>query len=401
MNIPPFSLDRQYSQIGDALEAAVVNVIKGGQYIGGIEVAKFEESFAALLGVKHAIGCNSGTDALILALRALDIGRGDEVITTSFSFFATAEAISLVGAKVLFADIDPNTYLMNTDNIESLITENTKAIMPVHLFGNVVNMKSILSIAKKYNLKIIEDCAQATCSMWNGQKVGSIGDIGCFSFFPTKNLGAAGDGGAVTTSNDYLAQKISELAVHGSPKRYTHTRIGYNSRLDAIQAAVLNIKINLVSDWINKRREVARNYFDLIKKNDFLSLPEFDADSTFHSWNQFVIKLKNTNYSVKKDYLELFETDNNLNNSLRNFLKNRLLGLGINSIIYYPIPIHSQKAYADKNYNRQSLQNTEKICTEVISLPMFPEITFEEQSYIADNLNQLLNNYVEEIQISA
>jgi len=212
MQIPPFSLDRQFQEIGSEIESEVSKVLKGGQYIGGRENAKFEESFSNLIGVENTIGCNSGTDALVLALRALDIGVGDEVITTSFSFFATAEAISAVGANPVLVDIDPETYLINTELIEQEINSNTKAIMPVHLFGNAVNMTLIKSLAKKYDLKVIEDCAQATCSMWENSKVGSIGDIGCFSFFPTKNLGAAGDGGAVTTSDQKIAKKIRELA---------------------------------------------------------------------------------------------------------------------------------------------------------------------------------------------
>ena len=259
MQIPPFTLNRQYQEIGSEIESEVSKVLKGGQYIGGQEIAKFEESFSSLIGVENTIGCNSGTDALVLALRALDIGVGDEVITSSFSFFATAEAISAVGANPVLVDIDPETYLINTELIEQEINSNTKAIMPVHLFGNAVNMTLIKSLAKKYDLKVIEDCAQATCTMWENSKVGSIGDIGCFSFFPTKNLGAAGDAGAVTTSDHKIAKKIKELAVHGSPIRYHHTQIGYNSRLDTIQASILNIKIKYISKWINNRQIIDNN----------------------------------------------------------------------------------------------------------------------------------------------
>ena len=401
MNIPPFTLNRQYTEIGSEIEEAVLNVLKGGQFIGGNEILQFEESFASLLGVNHVIGCNSGTDALVIALRALDIGKGDEVITSSFSFFATAEAISIVGANPIFIDIDPHTFLIDINQIESQINSRTKAIMPVHLFGNSVNMGILKSIAQKFNLRIIEDCAQATGTMWKDSKVGSFGDIGCFSFFPTKNLGAAGDGGALSTSNDYLAQRIRELAVHGSPKRYNHTQIGYNSRLDAIQAAVLNVKIKSISRWIEKRNSVANNYLDLLEKKIFLDLPVRNTESTFHSWNQFVIKVKNDNFALNKNSKEIFETDFIKNKSPRNFLKYRLLQKGINSIIYYPIPIHAQIAYKNKYFEREKLFNTEKVCTEVLSLPMFPEITYEEQIYVADNLNFILNNYANEIQISA
>ncbi len=401
MNIPPFTLDRQYLQIGSEIEEAVLRVIKSGQFIGGDEITKFQNSFASLIGVPFAIGCNSGTDALVLALRALDIGEGDEVITSSFSFFATAEAISIVGATPIFVDINPKTYLIDPNLIEPQITNRTKAIMPVHLFGNVVDMKAVQSIAQKYELKVIEDCAQATCSEWNNQKVGSIGDIGCFSFFPTKNLGAAGDGGAITTSNKDLSQKIRELAVHGSPKRYNHTDIGYNSRLDSIQAAVLNTKIKFISKWIKKRQEIANNYFELIEKKDLLNLPSKPDKKDSHSWNQFVIRLENDNYSVNRNHQQLFETDYKKNKSLRNLLKMRLGDKGINSIIYYPIPIHAQIAYEKVSFNRKSLINTEKVCTEVLSLPMFPEITYEEQIYITDNLNFLIDESTKNVQISA
>ena len=401
MNIPPFTLERQYLEIGSEIEEAVLRVIKSGQFIGGKEISQFQETFGSLIGVPYAIGCNSGTDALVIALRALDIGQGDEVITSSFSFFATAEAISAVGATPVFADINSSNYLIDPNLIESQITDKTKAIMPVHLFGNVADMRSIKLIAQKHSLKIIEDCAQATCSEWEKQKVGSIGDIGCFSFFPTKNLGAAGDGGVITTTNGDLAQRIKELAVHGSPKRYNHTQIGYNSRLDALQAAVLNTKIKFISKWIKKRQEIAKNYFDLIQKNDLLILPSNSDNNCSHSWNQFVIRVKNDNFALNKDYLELFETDYKKNNSLRNLLKLRLSEKGINSIIYYPIPIHAQIAYENQNYDRSSLINTEKVCTEVLSLPMFPEITYEEQVYISDSLNSVLEKTIKEVQISA
>jgi len=401
MQIPPFTLNRQFHEIVPEIASEVSKVLKGGQYIGGQEIAKFEESFSSLIGVENTIGCNSGTDALVLALRALDIGVGDEVITSSFSFFATAEAISAVGANPILVDIDPETYLINTELIEQEINSNTKAIMPVHLFGNAVNMTLIKSLANKYDLKVIEDCAQATCTMWETSKVGSIGDIGCFSFFPTKNLGAAGDGGAVTTSDQKIAKKIRELAVHGSPIRYHHTQIGYNSRLDTIQAAILNIKIKYISKWINNRQKIANNYLDLLEINPFISFPKINSDSISHSWNQFVIKLRNDKYFLNEDFSNLFDTDCKKYYSLRNLVKQQLFDKGINSIIYYPIPIHAQIAYKNKNFSRTKLINTERICTEVLSLPMFPEISYEEQVYVAENLNKVLKNCIEEIQISA
>ena len=394
MKVPPFTLDRQYLEIGSEIENEVLKVLKGGNFIGGDVIKKFENSFASLVGTSYAVGCNSGTDALILALRALDIGEGDEVITSSFSFFATAEAISNVGAKPVFVDINPNTFLLDTKKIEKYINSRTKALMPVHLFGNSVDMTAIKSIAQKFKLKIIEDCAQATCTTWDGHKVGSIGDIGCFSFFPTKNLGAAGDGGAVTTSDEFLAQKIRELAVHGSPKRYSHNHIGYNSRLDAIQAAILNVKLKSITNWINARKKVADNYLNLIKKNDFLYIPETNTELTSHTWNQFVLRFRNDKFSIKDNPQILFETDIKRYKSPRNFLKYHLLKKDINTIIYYPIPIHSQKAYEKITYKREELIETEKICTEVLSLPMFPEITYEEQNYVVENINSILDDYL-------
>ena len=394
MQVPPFTLDRQYLEIGSDIEKEVLKVLKGGQFIGGDVIKQFEYSFSSLIGTKYAVGCNSGTDALILALRALDIGEGDEVITSSFSFFATAEAISNVGAKPIFVDINPNTFLLDSKSIEKKINSRTKAIMPVHLFGNSVDMTAIKAIAQKFKLKIIEDCAQATCTAWNGQKVGSIGDIGCFSFFPTKNLGGAGDGGAVTTSDAFLAQKIRELAVHGSPKRYSHNQIGYNSRLDTIQAAILNVKLNSIYKWIKLRKKVANNYLNLIKENDFLFLPKTNTKLASHTWNQFVIRCKNNTFSIKDNPQYLFETSTENYKSLRNFLKYHLMNKGINTIIYYPIPIHSQKAYQNNLYKREELLETEKICTEVLSLPMFPEITYEEQTYVVENLNLIINDYL-------
>ena len=254
---------------------------------------------------------------------------------------------------------------------------------------------------RKNITKIIEDCAQATGSMWGSNNVGSIGDIGCFSFFPTKNLGCAGDGGAVTTSDESLAQKIRELSVHGSPKRYSHNNIGYNSRLDVIQAAILNVKIKSIKKWIKARQKIADNYIQLIDKNALLSLPQTNSELSFNTWNQFVIKVENENFSNTKNYFELFETDVIKNKTSRNFLKSELLKIGINTIIYYPIPIHAQVAYKDKFFDRDLLFNTEKVCTEVLSLPMFPEITFEEQLYISENLNLILKKYDQIAQISA
>ncbi len=395
MQVPSFSLKKQLSEIGPELNSAILKVIESGHYIGGLEVEKFEKSFAENISVNHAIGCNSGTDALILALRALNIGYGDEVITPSFSFFATAEAISNVGARPVFVDVDPNNYLLDLNLIKEAITSSTKAILPVHLFGYPVNMDKVLVLAKENNLRVIEDCAQAVGSTWGGKPVGSIGDLGCFSFFPTKNLGASGDGGAVTTNDSELAVRVRELAVHGMPKRYFHTDLGYNSRLDAIQAAVLNVKLPFLFRWINKRKKIAQRYQVLLRDLPNLELPlDTREDENIHSWNQFVIRVRSSPTNNTKIYennlsLDLKKIYEELPNSYsRDCLKKNLLSNGINTIIYYPIPIHLQPAYKKLNYKYTTLKNTEILCSEVLSLPIFPELSEKEQDYVVNTIIQ-------------
>ncbi|WP_320668277.1 DegT/DnrJ/EryC1/StrS family aminotransferase [Prochlorococcus sp. MIT 1307] len=396
MQIPPFSLSKQISLLGDDLNSALLRVLQSGQYIGGEEVNTFEESFAASIGVPHVVGCNSGTDALVLALRALDIGAGDEVITSSFSFFATAEAISAVGAKPIFVEIDPRDYLIDLSQIEKVINSATKAILPVHLFGCPVDMEQLMALAMKNGLKVIEDCAQACGAKWQGRSVGSWGDIGCFSFFPTKNLGAAGDGGCISTQDGQLAQRIRELAIHGMPRRYLHTELGYNSRLDAIQAAVLNVKLPHLANWVKKRDLVAKRYLDALDNLPGVELPSTKSTiHMLHAWNQFVVSVKDIS---SKDSLssklfshqEMRSSNSPENQNRRDWLKNSLRNHGVNTIIYYPIPIHLQPAYSELGYTSGSLPITERLCSEVLSLPIFPEITFEEQNYVIKVIKNLL-----------
>ncbi|WP_269622356.1 DegT/DnrJ/EryC1/StrS family aminotransferase [Prochlorococcus marinus] len=394
MQVPPFSLDQQLSEIGEDIKSSVLNVLSSGNYIGGEEVKKFESSFAEKTGVKHVIGCNSGTDALILALRALNIGPGDEVITPSFSFFATAEAISNVGAKPVFVDTDPANYLVDLNLLQQAVTQSTKAVLPVHLFGRPVDMDQIMSFAKRNEIKVIEDCAQAAGSEWGGKPVGSIGDIGCFSFFPTKNLGAAGDGGAVTTNDENLATAIRQLAVHGMPRRYFHTQLGYNSRLDAIQAAVLNVKLEHLFKWVIKRTEIAKRYHQLLKDIPGIILPEFSQNHThINSWNQFVVRVQSSildkaiiNQDVNKQ--PIINNINLPNSSSRDWLKQTLSEYGVNTIIYYPIPIHLQPVYQKLGNKINSLPNTEILCSEVLSLPIFPELSIEQQDYVVNAIKQ-------------
>ncbi len=396
MQVPPFSLSKQLANLAPELDIAISRVLRSGHFIGGEEVEAFEESFARTLGVSNAVSCNSGTDALILALRALDIGVGDEVITCSFSFFATAEAISAVGAKPVFVDVSDDDYLLDLSELEKAINSSTKAIMPVHLFGRPVNMEKLLTIARKYKLKVIEDCAQAAGAKWNGCSVGSWGNIGCFSFFPTKNLGAAGDSGAVVTNDASLAMRMRHLSMHGMPSRYLHTELGYNSRMDAIQAAVLNVKLPKLMGWIDQRQAVAKYYQEMLGDCPSLILPaELDEENATHCWNQFVIRIKSFSDQIEnfarnqKPFKDKYFSFPN-NENPRDRFKLDLESEGVTTIIYYPIPIHLQPAYADLGYKVGSLPKTEKLCCEVLSLPIFPEITKEQQDYVISRVKTIL-----------
>jgi dTDP-4-amino-4,6-dideoxygalactose transaminase len=403
MQVPPFSLREQLDHLGEELDAAVLQVLRSGQYIGGGVIAAFEQAFAAAVGTPHAIGCNSGTDALILALRGLGVGPGDEVITCSFSFFATAEAISAVGATPVFVDVEESSYLIDLDQLEAAITPATKVLLPVHLFGRPVDMERVCAIAERHGLRVVEDCAQATGASWAGRPVGSWGDVGCFSFFPTKNLGGAGDGGAVTCGDPALAQSMRELAVHGMPRRYLHTSLGYNSRLDAIQAAVLNVKLPHLTSWIERRRSVSARYRSALADAAAIQLPEAGPEG--HSWNQFVVRVPSCGTS--KACATASGNGNGCSSqacvpsadsasfglpeaACRDWLQKQLQEAGVITIIYYPIPIHRQPAYAELGYGPGSLPITERLCTEVLSLPIFPELSGEQQQRVIGVLSQLV-----------
>lgn len=380
MTVPPFSLGEQIQELGDALDQAVLEVLRSGQYIGGAVTADFERDFAAHHGVPHAVGCNSGTDALVLALRGLGIGPGDEVITSSFSFFATAEAISAVGATPVFVDVEEGSYLIDLAQLEAAITPATRALLPVHLFGRPVDMERVCAIAGRHGLHVIEDCAQATGARWAGRPVGSWGDAGCFSFFPTKNLGGAGDGGAVTCRDPELAQRVRELAVHGMPRRYLHTALGYNSRLDAIQAAVLAVKLPHLERWLEARAQVAARYGAQLAGLGGIHLPNPGPQG--HSWNQYVLRVASCPAAAPREP--------QAPGSCRDWLKQQLQDAGVNTIIYYPIPIHRQPAYADLGYGPGSLPVTERLCDEVLSLPIFPELGEARQQRVIEVLHSLV-----------
>ena len=365
--IPPVDLVRQYKLISDDIDAAVLNVVRSGRYIGGAIINEFEEAFSQAVGTTQCVSCNSGTDALYLALRAFNIGPGDEVITTPFTFIATAETISLVGAKPVFVDIDQNTFNLDLNALEAAITPQTKAIIPVHLFGQPVDMTRLMAIAQQYNLYVIEDCAQATGATWGNKPVGSIGHVGCFSFFPTKNLGTCGDGGAVTTNDPAIAQTIRIIKEHGSQVRYYHDTVGINSRLDSIQAAVLQVKLRYLTQWNEQRRDVAQRYHQLLQPISQIQLPQ-EIEGGTHVWNQYTI---------------LVEDKGNQDTPFRDRLKENLQKQGIISMIYYPIPLHLQTVYQSLGYQPGDFPVTEKVSREVLSLPMFPDLSFEEQEQVA------------------
>ncbi len=372
ITIPPFDISQQFQQIGAEINQAVSAVLASGQYIGGTQVIEFEQEFANYIGAKFGTACNSGTDALYLSMRALGIGVGDEVIVPSFSFFASAEAVSLTGATPVFADIQPDSFNLAIAGLEKLITERTKAIMPVHLFGRPANMTEVIAIAKKYNLFIIEDCAQATGASYKFAdqtlKVGNIGDVGCFSFYPTKNLGGCGDGGMVTTNDPELAEKVKVLREHGSPKRYYHTEIGMNSRLDAIQAAILRVKLPHLENWNQMRLEVSDRYDKMLYQVPGIALPGCCPECGMGAvWNQYTVRFT--------------EAD-------RNLVQVRLKELGINTIIYYPLSIHQQQVYA--HLKPVSLPVAELVSSQVLSLPMFPEISRSQQEMVVNELQKIL-----------
>lgn len=358
-------LKSQYKNIKNEIDSAIGEVIDSCRFVKGEVVSDFERQLAQYLGVKHVIAVGSGTDAIQIALQSLDLQPGDEIITPTFSFIAAAEVIAFLGYKPVFVDVDYNTMNMATDKIEELITPKTKVILPVHLFGQNADMGKISALAHKYNLKIVEDACQSMGSEYISSdglhiKSGTMGDFGCTSFFPSKNLGCFGDGGAIFTNDDNLAEKAGMIANHGMKKRYYHDIIGVNSRLDSIQAAILSVKLKHLDEFVAARRKAATLYDVLLKDNDKLSLPE-TASFTTHSFHQYTLRCKTG----------------------RDELKNRLAEAGIPSMIYYPMPIHMQKAFSYLGYKEGNFPVAEKLSKEVLSLPMHTELSEEQQHFIA------------------
>lgn len=393
MKIPLIDLKRQYAKIKDEAEKEVCNVLTNAQYIMGENVKAFEKEFADYIGVKHAISVGNGTDALVISLEALGISPGDEVITTPFTFFATAESISAVGATPVFVDVRLDTYNIDEEQIEAKITNQTKAIMPVHIFGQPCEMNKINDIAAKYNLHVIEDACQAVSAEYQSKKAGALADIACFSFFPTKNLSCAGDGGMITTDDDRLAAICKALRTHGSgeagqkafnllynieestadeqsgdntvynPLKYYNYLIGHNSRLDEIQAAILRIKLRKLDEYFQKRQDHASYYNEALKEANLIR--PVKMDNLKHAWHLYM--LQSENRSAVTEYLA---------------------SKGVATGIYYPVPLHLQKAYIKLGYKPGDLSNAEYLSHRTFAVPCFPELTNEELAYIVAALKE-------------
>ncbi len=365
MNVPLVDLHIQYESIAEEIAVATREVMERGDFILGRAVGAFEEEFADFCDVKHVVGVATGTDALHLGMLACGIGPGDEVITAANSFIASASAISFTGATPVFADINPDTYNIDPGSVEKAITSHTKAVMPVHLYGQPADMDAIVKLARRHNLRIIEDASQAHGAEWNGKRVGSFGDVTAFSFYPGKNLGAYGDGGAAATNNPEIAEKLKMLRNYGQSKKYHHDFLAFNSRLDTLQAAILRVKLRRMNAWNEQRRQAALIYNRILTSLD-ISPPSVakDAQSVYHL---YVIR-----------------------SPQRDALVERLNERGVGAGVHYPISIPQQKAYASLRYKLGDFPHAEKACSEVLSLPMFPEITEKQIEYVCDTLADIL-----------
>ena len=366
MNVPYFDLTAQYAELRDEIRTALDRVCKSASFILGEEVSKFEQAFANYCEVKHCVAFNSGTSALHLALLSAGIGFGDEVITTANTFIATAEAISYTSATPVFTDVDPATANLDPTLIERAITKRTKAIVPVHLYGRPADLDPILEIAKRHSLLVIEDACQAHGARYRGKRVGGFGNAAVFSFYPAKNLGAYGEGGALTTNDDAVAQFAREMRTHGESKRYLHDRVGHNYRMDGFQGAVLNVKLKYLHRWTARRQEFAKLYRECLAGSR-ARIPEDrpGCETVYHLFTPWV---KN-----------------------RDAVREELGRRGVQTAVHYPVPVHLQKAYAHLGYKPGSLMHTERACADVLSMPLFPEMSREQVRYAADTLAEIVN----------
>ncbi|MBM4021169.1 MAG: DegT/DnrJ/EryC1/StrS family aminotransferase [Planctomycetes bacterium] len=358
--VPLLALDRQYAVLRDEIQVAIARVCDSGRFVLGPDVTALEEELARALDVPHAISCASGSDALLLALMAIGVGPGDEVVLPSYTFFATASAVTRLGATPIFADIDPTTYLVDPADVRRKVSRRCRAIIPVHLFGRTADMDALLPIATEAGVPLVEDAAQSILSSWHGRCTGGLGDIGCFSFYPTKNLGGVGDGGFLTTTRDDLARSLRLLRVHGMEPRYYHELIGINSRLDSIQAAVLRVKLPHLDAWTTQRQANAARYRELFASYDLggqVTVPT-DESRGRHVWNQYVIRVAD---------------------GRRDELRKHLAAHGVGTEIYYPVPLHVQKCFAHLGWRPGDLPVTERAADETLALPIFPELRVDEQ----------------------
>ena len=365
--VPLIDMGRQFQPLAQEITAAVARVLASGRFVLGPECQALEKSIAAYCHVPHAIGCASGSDAILLALMALDVGPGDEVILPSYTFFATASAVARLGARPVFVDIDPGTFNIDPALIEAVKTARTKAIMPVHLYGQCADMDAILAIAARNQWAVVEDAAQAIGAEYKRRPAGSMGDVGCFSFYPTKNLGGPGDGGMLSTTRQDLAGRLRLLHQHGMQPRYYHQVLGINSRLDSLQAAVLNVKLPHLDHWTAQRQLHARRYHELFAKHhlaETLALP-VEAPDRRHVWNQYVVRVPDGRRDALREHLA----------------KNK-----IGSEIYYPVPLHQQQCFQYLGYGPGSLPLTESAARETVALPIFPELTFQEQQFVVNRI---------------
>lgn len=366
MKVPFVDLAAQYRSIKPQVQSSVNAILDRCDFILGNDVAEFEKEFAAWAGASHMVSCANGTDALVLALRACGIGPGDEVITTPYTWISTVLAVSLVGAKPVFADIDPATYNIDPAQIAKRVTRRTKAILPVHIYGQSAAMDDIADVAKKHKLTIIEDAAQSHGSYWRGLRVGQTGLATCYSFYPGKNIGAYGDAGGVTTPDAKIASTLRKLRNMGQEKKHVHELIGTNSRLDTLQAAILRIKLKHLEDWTEARRKAAQRYHRMLKDLGNVVAPK-EADGARHVFHVYAIQVPRRDAVVKKLNAE-----------------------GVSAQVHYPTPVHLQPCYKPLGYKRGSMPVAEKVCSRILSLPMYPEITEAQQAYVVEKLKEAL-----------
>jgi dTDP-4-amino-4,6-dideoxygalactose transaminase len=366
MNVPLLDLQAQYASLRDEVRPAIERVLESQRFVLGDEVRRLENSIADYCHTKHAVGCASGSDALLLALMALDVKSGDEIITTPFSFFATASCVARLGARPVFVDIDPGTYNIDVSQVADAITPRTKAIMPVHIYGQCAHVDPLLALGERHGIPIVEDAAQAIGATDRGRPAGSMGALGCFSFYPTKNLGGAGDGGIVTTNDENLAQRLQRLRAHGGITEYQHTEVGINSRLDELQAAVLNVKLSRLDAWSNERAERAAFYTQLLNEADLgfeVTTPVVRPDCR-HIFHQYVIRVPRH----------------------RDALMDHLRERGVGAKVYYPIPLHRQECFAYLGYKEGAFPEAERAARETFALPAYPELSEEQQVYVVDSI---------------